>query len=334
MPSPIPLVYSTVDDLQIKLDVYLPSRIEPNAHLPAIVCFHGGALTIGDRAAGPLIGSWMIDMATANGIAFISADYRLLYPSTAADQLADMRALFSFLARSSDLGLPDGVAIDASRIAVAGVSAGAYLARLAALYAPQRPVAVLSLWGMGGDWFLDHFLAVKDTPPPFKWAHESAPADPEIGAPVAEDPASLDPVSRTWVDKLGRVGLYPLWWARGDFLDHLTGTAGLSAKLRVLPYAERAAAVPEDLRRLFSQLLIDSSFPPTMLVHGDADVTVSVQESERTHAQLEKCGIRSELCVVPNAEHGLRIGADLAPGAERVFEKAFGFVARELGVEV
>lgn len=273
-------------------------------------------------------------MAIKNGIAFISADYRLLYPSTATDQLADVRALFSFLARSSGLGLPDGVAIDASRIAVAGVSAGAYLARLAALYAPQRPAAVLSLWGMGGDWFLDHFLAVKDTLPPFKWAHESAPADPAMGAPVAEDPAALDPVSRTWVDKLGRVGLYPLWWTRGDFLDHLTGNAGLSAELRMLTYAERATAVPEDLRCLFPQLFIDSSFPPTMLVHGDADVTVSVKESEHTHAQLEKCGVKSELCVVPNAEHGLRIGADMAPGVEQVYKKAFGFVARELGVGV
>lgn len=62
MLSAIPLVYSTVNDLQIKLDLYLPSKFDHNARLPAIVCFHGGALTIGDRTAGPLIGSWMIGL--------------------------------------------------------------------------------------------------------------------------------------------------------------------------------------------------------------------------------------------------------------------------------
>ncbi|KAF7978042.1 hypothetical protein HWV62_1659 [Athelia sp. TMB] len=276
----------------------------------------------------------MIDMALANGIAFVSADYRLLYPSTGLTQLVDVCTLFKFLARTDSLNLPGGVSIDPARIAVAGVSAGAYLARLAALHANPRPCAVLSLWGMGGDWLLDHFLAVKTTPPPFKWAGPDAPADPPCGDEVAEDRAVLDAVSRTWTDELGRVGLYPLWWARGNFLDHLTGLHGLSASLRVRAPADRESAIPVHLRILFPQLLISADFPPTMLVHGDADVTVLVDESLRTHAQLLGAGVRCELCVVPGAEHGLRVGDAMVPGVEQIYEKAFRFVAKELGVQV
>ena len=65
-----------------------------------------------------------------------------------------------------------------------------------------------------------------------------------------------------------------------------------------------------------------------MLVHGDAD------ESLRTNAQLVDAGVRCELCVVPGAEHGLRVGDVMAPGVDQTYEKAFRFVANELGVQV
>jgi acetyl esterase/lipase len=88
---------------------------------------------------------------TAAGLAFISADYRLLPPSTGHDVLKDVVDLFAFLARTPMLG---NVLLDGTRLAVAGASAGGMCAFLAAVHANPRPRAVLSLYGLGGDVFV------------------------------------------------------------------------------------------------------------------------------------------------------------------------------------
>jgi acetyl esterase/lipase len=56
-PAPLTLIYSRVDRLELKLDLYLP----PNATgaLPAIVSFHGGGLTVGVRHLGPMSPVWL-----------------------------------------------------------------------------------------------------------------------------------------------------------------------------------------------------------------------------------------------------------------------------------
>ena len=97
--------------------------------------------------------------ATAAGLAFISADYRLLPPSTGHDVLEDVVDLFTFLARTPTLGT---VLVDATRLAVAGSSAGGMCAFLAAIHANPRPRAVLSLYGLGGDVFVS-VLLLQDT---------------------------------------------------------------------------------------------------------------------------------------------------------------------------
>lgn len=52
------LVYLKVDELEVKLDLYLP----PDAHgtLPAIIVLHGGFLTVGDRSPSPFVPMWML----------------------------------------------------------------------------------------------------------------------------------------------------------------------------------------------------------------------------------------------------------------------------------
>jgi acetyl esterase/lipase len=92
---------------------------------------------------------------TAAGLAFISADYRLLPPCTGHDVLKDVVDLFAFLARTPTLG---SVRLDATRLAVAGSSAGGMCAFLAAIHATPRPLAVLSLYGLGGDVFVSAIL--------------------------------------------------------------------------------------------------------------------------------------------------------------------------------
>lgn len=332
LPSPLTLTYSTAGKLELKLNLHLP----PNATgaLPAIVCFHGGYLIVGDRQPGRMSAVWLLEMAMTHRVVFISPDYHLLHPSTGFDELADVKALFHFLSDDVNSHLPEGITLDASRIAVAGVSAGGYLARLAALHAEPRPRAVLSMFGMGGDWLLDHYLTVKTAPSLFSDSMISKEdvAHLENSEPVVEVPIVLNPATGRYEDENGRMKLLPFWWQRGDFVDHLTGKVGLSERLRSLPPAEREAAVPADVAKLFPQLHIDASFPPTMLIHGEKDTGVSPSESEYTHKQLQKVGVRSELHIVPGAEHGLVILPEgkSAPQAEGLYKEAFEFLGKEI----
>ena len=100
----------------------------------------------------------LLGRSTAAGLAFISADYRLLPPSTGHDVLEDVVDLFAFLGRTPTLG---SVHLDASRLAVAGSSAGGMCAFLAAIHAKPRPRAVLSLYGLGGEVFVSALSAMR-----------------------------------------------------------------------------------------------------------------------------------------------------------------------------
>jgi acetyl esterase/lipase len=110
-----------------------------------ITCRHARSL---------LTGSQNSERTTATGLAFISADYRLIPPCTGHDILDDIVDLFTFLARTELLGT---VQIDSTRLAVAGTSAGGMCAFLAAVHAKPKPRAVLSMYGLGGDIFVRPF---------------------------------------------------------------------------------------------------------------------------------------------------------------------------------
>jgi acetyl esterase/lipase len=171
--KPTTVAYKQVGDLTLYVDVYPPTP-ESDVPVPAVVFFHGGGMTSGDRTswfptwllsesfppslasarAGLLdltSGSLNSERTTAAGLAFLSADYRLLAPSTGHDVLDDVVDLFAFLARTQTLG---AVQIDSTRLAVAGASAGGMCAFLAAVHAKPKPCAVLSIYGLGGDVFV------------------------------------------------------------------------------------------------------------------------------------------------------------------------------------
>lgn len=269
-------------------------------------------------------------MCHEQGFAFISADYRLLFPDNGFDEIADVRALFNFLASDVNTHLPAGATINSSRIAVAGVSAGGYISRLAALHATPRPVAVLSLFGMGGDFFTNHIVAIKSTPLPFAWAPISEEAVAALGTPkpIAENKIWFSPTGLA--DDYGRVALAPWWWKQGSALDHLVGEKGWTERLRAVPYEQRAGVVPEDVKDVFPELHIGAEFPPTFLAHGDADTAVLLGESQKTYEQLQKAGVRSELRIVPGAGHGFMKAGQPAPEAARVHREGFEFLAQEL----
>jgi len=61
----------------------------------------------------------------------------------------------------------------------------------------------------------------------------------------------------------------------------------------------------KDLMRQASPIAhVSRSAPPFLIVHGDKDPLVKLQQSEVLHAALGKAGVESTLHVVPGGGHG------------------------------
>lgn len=161
------------------------------------------------------------DATLEHNIIFISADHRLLHPSTALDIITDVKSLFAFLASPSfsQTHLRPGVTLDAARMAVSGESGGGYAARAAGIFAEPKPKAVLLQYAQGGQLLDDHWLAVKDKDVPDPEggivARESvAHLLDETQAPISDDPMPFLGDDAPHGDS-GRTKLLLWWWRTG-----------------------------------------------------------------------------------------------------------------------
>ncbi|KAE8373989.1 alpha/beta-hydrolase [Aspergillus bertholletiae] len=317
------LVYSTVDGHDIKLDYYLPS-IRAGC-LPAVIYYHGGGMTAGSRR-GMGFPNWLYDYCQTQGYIFISADYRLCHPCTALDQIEDAKALFRFLAGEGfQKALPEYISLDTSRIAVTGFSAGAYSARAACLYATPKPAALMTGFGAAGDWLLDHWTAGRPPTSIAKFVDLG-----EVPRLLADQTVVSDDLPEGRLMST-RFALTVRWELDGTFLDGCLGRPGLGAELNKVDYAERAAAIPEDLKPAFLQLFVTEKYPPSVFVHGTADEVVPVQESKHHHEQLKQLGVKTELLLVDGGPHGLvdfhsKMPPSPSKGSVKAYDRAFEFI--------
>lgn len=112
------LEFARVGDQSLQLDLHLPPDGIP-VKKPLIVYVHGGAWRAGSKSDMPL------GKLVAQGFAVASVDYRLSTVAPFPAQAHDIKAAIRFLrARGTDYK------IDATRIAIAGSSAGGHLAAL------------------------------------------------------------------------------------------------------------------------------------------------------------------------------------------------------------
>ena len=279
------------------------------------------------------------DATLEHGILFISADHRLLYPSTAFDIIADVKSLFTFLASPSfsETHLPPGVTLDSTRIAVSGESGGGYATRAAGIFAQPKPKALLLQYAQGGQLLDDHWLAIKDHDVP----------DPEgkiitresvahlldhFPKPISDDPMPFLGDDAPNGDS-GRTKLLLWWWRTGGFLDVVLGVNGMSKHLRGRNVAQREADIPNALRTVILQTQLTKEFPATFLLHGQDDKLVLPAESQVTYDRLKELGVEVELHMVEGASHTLIDEKDppnLAAGAKEEQQKAVEFLVLKL----
>ncbi len=152
----------------------------------------------------------------------------------------------------------------------------------------------------------------------------------------------------------------------GGHLAALLGTSDASAGWDVGPYLEQSSRVqavvdmfgPADLPMLFAHtqgqrrflgvfdasspddpVLVSASpvhyvtpdDPPFLLLHGDRDEVVPLEQSERFFAALQQTGVPAQLVVVHNAGHGFQPrGGAISPSREEITRRVVSFFQQVL----
>ncbi|KAF5334288.1 hypothetical protein D9611_014147 [Ephemerocybe angulata] len=378
----VSLPYKQVDGLEIYFDAYYPSfnlkddekvaesgvEGSDTRHLPAVVFFHGGGLTVGDRESW--FPQWMHKRFSALGYLFISADYRLLIPSTGHDILADIQDLWAFITHPKlEIDFPSSESsfikcqIERNAIAVAGVSAGGLCAYLCAMHCIEpRPNAILSLYGMGGDFMTPHYLTPKSKPF-FQGRDLLDPLDPTLrpfvnssdtpgvfsslqvitGSPLSYHPpthavpgypanprmllARLYLQLGTWLDYYLDEHNPSISEALHAILSNTEGSAdelddGLANKLKSVIPARHLSLFPQ-----YAESLKD--WPPTLLLHGTEDTAVSINESRNLFRLLTPARRTVDvdrLIEVPGAEHSFDLVPDTEEKYGELFDEVVGFI--------
>jgi acetyl esterase/lipase len=258
-----------------KLDLYFPSG-DFRSNRPAVVFIHGGGFTGGDKAEYRSA-SVSADLCRA-GYVVVSCNYRL-GPMTQAgvwpQNIADCRNAVRWVrAHAKELG------VNPDKIAVAGGSAGGYLALMVGLSDDKT--------GPGGD-------------------------------PAAKHSAKVSAV----IDMYGVVNFAK----RGK--GEVPGTSP----------AEQAAYFPE------SQC--DAQDPAVLILHGTADSTVDIAQSDDMAKALRSAKVSHEYIVVEGAPHtfdlhpkgkswkrsGVFAGAEVISASDKpdLTEPTLDFLARTIG---
>ena len=258
-----------------KLDLYFPNGPR-RSERPAVVFIHGGGFTGGDKAEYRSA-SVSADLCRA-GYVVVSCNYVLGpkdKPGVWPQNIADCRNAVRWVrAHAKELG------VNPDKIAVAGGSAGGYLALMVGLSDAKT--------GPGGD-------------------------------PAAKYSAKVSAV----VDFYGVV----------NFSKHGKGVVpGVSA-------AEQAAYLPENQ--------CDPQDPPVLILHGTADTTVDIVQSDAIAKALRAAKVSHEYVVVAGAPHtfdlhplgkgwqrtGLIAGAEVSSRSAEadLTQVTLAFLARTIG---
>jgi len=137
IPAPVEPVMARTEDrtvpgadgFEIPIRIYWPT--ESSAARPVVVFFHGGGWVIGGIESHD---ATVRSLAAATDMVWVSVDYRLAPESRFPTAAEDCYAATEWVARNAA-----SIGADASRLAVAGDSAGGNLAAVVALVARDRP---------------------------------------------------------------------------------------------------------------------------------------------------------------------------------------------------
>jgi acetyl esterase/lipase len=287
--------YKIIGNCRIQADVY---RVNSHEKQPAIVWIHGGALIAGSRSD---IAPYQLKKYLDAGFTVISIDYRLAPETKLQLIIEDLKDAFQWVGEKG----PDLFDIEPDQMVVVGHSAGGYLALMAGLVANPQPKAIVSFYGYGdiiGPWYSqpDPWYC-KQGMIPMNMAYES-------------------------------VGVLPLtesdWGKRSAFY--------LYCRQHGLWPQEVAGQDPHKNPGWFSRFCpvqnVTSTYPPTLLIHGDQDTDVPCERSVEMDIVLEQHQVKHKILLLKGSGHGFDYVADpqADPVVSRVFIEVLTFFEKSL----
>ncbi len=266
--------FKKVGDLEIKADVH---RANDTVIRPAIVWIHGGALINGHRES---VKSRVKEMMLDAGYMIISIDYRLAPESKLPAIIEDLEDAFVWIREKG----PELFAIDTSRIAVMGGSAGGYLTLTSGFRCKPRPTVLVAFYGYGdliGDWY--------STP-----SRHARHNQIKITKEKAFQEVSGPPISDSRFRKGNGGHFYQYCRQNGYWPEAVSGWDPHTESKKFFPY------MPVQN--------VTKSYPPTMLIHGTEDTDVPYEQSVMMAKLFDTYGIAHQFITIPGAEHGLKDG--------------------------
>ena len=265
------LAYASDSEAQY-VDLYVPDTAEP---APLFVLIHGGGFAFNDAQSRQA--QFMYRYFRDHGFACASVNYRLSTQAPFPAAVCDVKAAVRFLCRHAET-----YGIDAERVAVWGESAGGYLACMCALSAPEAYSDTLCLGESAEvrfdlpafDALVDYYGCIDFVTQRHNFAEEGL---------VSWIPT----VANGWANAvLGEYGSLEELWLRKAYADWGD--------------AETREASP--LHRAERQ---ENGNPGmcSLLVHGDADITVSQLQSVELYEALKANGEAVTLKLVPQCKH-------------------------------
>lgn len=299
-PRPVTFTYKQVGPLAIRADVH-PVRGTTTPR-PVLVWIHGGGLINGSRTQNfrDDRGGWLWRLHEEHGVVLVSIDYRLAPESRLPDIVADVEDAIAWVRMRG----PELFRADPARVAVAGGSAGGYLALTTGHRVRPRPAAIVSLWGYGdliGPWYSE--------PSPHERHRRTIPtaadAWAQVSGPPIANPSDRKGNGSTFYLYCRQHGLWP--WA-------VSGWNPFREAEKFSPFMPVKNVAPDH--------------PPTLLIHGEGDTDVPHEQSAMMAAEFRRHGVAHRLISIAGAEHGLP-GADPAT-IERTFRDAGEFLLKHL----
>ncbi len=259
------VVYSRPQGFRpLKLDIYKPKGA--TGPRPVVVWFHGGGWAAGDARGGPFGGTdgpAFFAELAGRGYVVASASYRFVREAKFPAQVEDARAAVRYLRANAA-----HYGIDPTQVFAAGGSAGGYLSTMLGLAC--------------GDASFD--------PPARPGANGAVPPPPPAGSECVQGVVDAYPVTELLSLAQFKNPNGPPYASAEGILGTFLGCAP-------------AACPPASQQRFGVMQRISATSPPFLILHGDTDVTVPVDESRKFDAALKAKGVSSQLIVVPGYAH-------------------------------
>ena len=252
-------VYKIAKGHEIKANIFLPKN---NYNHAVFIYFHGGGFIFGNRDGG--LETILRDELLSRGYAVVSADYRLA-PETKLDGIIeDARDIVIWM---NDNGSKQ-FNIDANKIAVAGGSAGGYLAISTGYTVSPSPKAIIAISAPTG------FTGMK-----IKEGDKS----------LLKQHGPYDIVKDTMVSYGNYTSRVDLWRFLSKNNLSISEIFGFD--------------VSKDTARLRNYTLtenIKQGYPPILIVHAKNDYLVDFSQAQKFYNFLQEKKIESELFTVEN----------------------------------